>query len=340
MNDIAHELRFVPLTADDAPVLAAWLRLTTESADDVPLSAAPPCAADLAGSVRFAPPGTALVGEAAYRDGELIGAIRLVLPDGAPVAVVDQLLVDPALRRQGVGTALAVRARELAAAHGRTALVADLVQALPGGPDRDGGPAAFTAAVGGAPAAGPEGIHQWLDLDRHDPLADGVPEVPAGYRLVTWGTITPDRFAVAVSELGQTLGSSDPQSWDTSPEAIRTSHVRRYERMRVGRGRRAYHAGVVHEESGELAGFTSVSKTTGNPEHALQGMTVVGRDHRGHRLGRLLKLANLAHVREYEPSVRLIETANADDNHPMIALNEAMGFVPQERLVSWEAPVS
>ncbi|MFJ8864704.1 GNAT family N-acetyltransferase [Streptomyces sp. NPDC102473] len=339
MNDAAADLRFVPLDAGDTATLDAWLRLTEDGADGVPLSAAPPCEADLAGSARFAPPGTALAGEVAFLDGEAVGAVRLVLPDGAPVAVVDQLLTAPKERRQGIGTALVGRARALAGEHGRTLLVADLVQALPGGPARDEGPAAFAAAVGATPSDGPEGVHQWLDLSRHDPLAGVVPEAPAGYRLQRWGTITPDGFAVAVSELGQSLGESRPETWGEGPEAIRTSHVRLYERMRVGRGRRAYHVGVVHEETGELAGFTSASKTTGNPEHLLQGMTVVAAGHRGHGLGLLMKLANLAHVREYEPLVRLVETANADDNRPMIALNEAMGFVPQERFVSWEAPV-
>ncbi|MFC9122949.1 GNAT family N-acetyltransferase, partial [Streptomyces sp. NPDC057067] len=106
MNDTAADLRFVPLDAGDPATLDAWLRLTLDSAEDVPLSAAPPCAADLTGSVRFAPPGTALAGEVALLGGQAVGAIRLVLPDGAPVAVVDQLLTAPKERRQGIGTAL------------------------------------------------------------------------------------------------------------------------------------------------------------------------------------------------------------------------------------------
>ncbi|MFF6936949.1 GNAT family N-acetyltransferase [Streptomyces sp. NPDC008312] len=340
MNDTAADLRFVPLDAGDPATLDAWLRLTLDSAEDVPLSAAPPCAADLTGSVRFAPPGTALAGELALLGGQAVGALRLVFPDGAPVAVVDQLLTAPKERRQGIGTALFRRARALAAEHGRTRLVFDVVQALPGGPARDEGPAAFATALGASPAGSHEGVHQWLDLGAHDPLADGAPAVPAGYRLQRWGTITPDAFAIAVSELERSLGESPPETWGEGPGAIATSHVRRFERMRVGRGRRAYHVGAVHEETGRLAGFTSASKTNGNPEHLLQGMTVVAAAHRGHGLGLVLKLANLAHVREYEPRVRLIETANADSNRPMIALNEAMGFVPQERFVSWEAPVA
>ncbi|MER6997676.1 GNAT family N-acetyltransferase [Streptomyces sp. NPDC000410] len=357
MNNSTHDLRFGPLAADDEDTVGQWLRLLADSAGDVP-GAAPPCPADMTGSLRFPPPATKLEDWVVRQDGRVVGALRLALPDGAEVARVDQLLVHPELRRRGIGRALYGRALELAAGHGRSALAATVVEALPGGPARDAGPAAFAAAMGAHRSAVPDGVHQWLDLDRHDPLADGVPEVPAGYSLVTWGTITPDEYAVRVSVLEQSLGdasdagaedsgdtanTSDTDDTDdtddTEQQQIRTSYAREFETMRVGRGRRAYHTGVVHDASGALAGYTSVSKTTGNPEFALQGMTVVHRAHRGHRLGMLLKLANLEYVLRHEPAVRLIETANAEDNDAMIAVNASMGYVPYERWVSWTGVV-
>ncbi|MFD3654883.1 GNAT family N-acetyltransferase [Streptomyces sp. NPDC058620] len=332
MTDSTPELRFIPLSADDDDTAGQWLQLMAEAADDVPGSA-PPCPVDMIGSLRFAPPATALEDWVALRDGQVVGALRLALPNGAPVARVDQLLVHPKLRRRGTGRALFGRALELAAEHGRTTLAGMTVEPLEGGPARDPAPAAFVAALGGVAADGPSGLHQWLDLRRHDPLADGVPALPEGYGLVRWGTVTPDAYAVPVSLLEQSLGDTG-----TEPEPdqeVETSYARAFETMRVGRGRRAYHTGVVHKASGTLAGYTSVSKTTGNPEYALQGMTVVHRAHRGHRLGLLLKLSNLENVLRQEPAVRLLETANAEDNHSMIAVNSAMGFVPQDRWVSW-----
>ncbi|MFF1653239.1 GNAT family N-acetyltransferase [Streptomyces sp. NPDC058255] len=333
MNDLTRELRFSPLSADDETTVGQWLRLLADSAADVPGSA-PPCTADMTGSLRFPPPATKLEDWVVRHDGHggrVVGALRLALPDGADVARVDQLLVRPELRRRGIGRALYGRAVDIAAGHGRSALAATVVEELPGGPARDPGPAAFAAAMGAERSSVPAGVHQWLDLEVHDPLADGVPSVPAGYSLVTWGTITPDAYAVRVSVLEQSLGD---EAFDEDQE-VETSYAREFETMRVGRGRRAYHTGVVHEASGRLAGYTSVSKTTGNPAYALQGMTVVHRAHRGHRLGMLLKLANLAYVLRHEPAVRLVETANAEDNHAMIAVNAAMGFVPYERWVSW-----
>ncbi|WP_406331910.1 GNAT family N-acetyltransferase [Streptomyces sp. NBC_00203] len=338
-DDRIHGLRFSPLAADDEATVVQWLRLLDDSAGDVPGSA-PPCAVDMRGSLRFPPPATKLEDWVVRhdgsdgRDGRVVGALRLALPDGADVARVDQLLVAPGLRRRGIGRALYERAVGIAAGHGRSALAATVVEALPGGPARDAGPAAFAAAVGASRASVPAGVHQWLDLGAHDPLTAGVPEVPEGYALVTWGTVTPDEYAVRVSLLEQSLGDEAFEEVDEERE-VGTSYAREFETMRVGRGRRAYHTGVVHEESGRLAGYTSVSKTTGNPSYALQGMTVVHRGHRGRRLGMLLKLANLEYVLRHEPEVRLVETANAEDNHAMIAVNSSMGFVPYERWVSW-----
>ncbi|WP_197363092.1 GNAT family N-acetyltransferase [Streptomyces clavuligerus] len=333
MNDTAGELEFVPLAANDDETVGQWLDLMALAAETGP-RAAPPCNVDMVGSLRFAPPATALDDWVVRSGGRVVGALRLALPDGAPTARVDQLLVHPGRRRRGIGRALWAHARELARKHDRTTLTATVVESLPSGPAQDPGPAAFAAAMGAHRSDIPAGTHQWLDLDRHDPLADGVPAVPAGYSLVTWGTITPDEYAVPVSELELSLGAGPV---DRAAQEVRTSYARQFETMRVGRGRRAYHTGAVHDATGALAGYTSVSKTTGNPAYALQGMTVVHREHRGHALGTLLKLANLEYVLRHEPEVRLVETANAEDNHPMIAVNAALGFESYDRWVFWTA---
>ncbi|MFE0254441.1 GNAT family N-acetyltransferase [Streptomyces sp. NPDC059010] len=334
-RELPRDLEFVPLSADDDETAGQWLDLLAESSGDVP-HAAPPCNVDMIGSLRHAPPATALDDWVARADGKVVGALRLVLPEGAPAARVDQLLVHPRLRRRGIGRALHAHALELAGKHGRSTLSATLTEGLPDGPPLGAGPAAFAAAMGAVRADVPGGLHQWLDLGRHNPLADGVPAAPPGYWLVTWGTVTPDEYALQVSALELSLGDAPA---DAAQQEVRTSYARQFEKMRVGRGRRAHHTGVVHEASGQLAGYTSVSKTTGNPEYLLQGMTVVHRAHRGHGLGLLLKLANLDLALRHEPQVRLVETANDETNRPMIAVNEAMGFEPYDRMVSWTREV-
>ena len=59
------------------------------------------------------------------------------------------------------------------------------------------------------------------------------------------------------------------------------------------------------------------------------------REHRGHRLGSLVKAAVLRQVLADFPSVRTVTTYNADSNVPMVAVNEALGFVPAGALSSW-----
>ncbi|MYV47382.1 GNAT family N-acetyltransferase [Streptomyces sp. SID2888] len=337
MNDIPHDLEFVPLDADDDETVGQWLDLVAESATAGP-RCAPPCNVDLVGSLRFAPPATTLDDWAVRSMGRVVGALRLALPDGAPTARVDQLLVHPGLRRRGIGRLLHGQALQLARKHGRSVLTATVVESLPSGPPQDPGAVAFAAVTGATRSDVPSGVHQWLDLNRHDPLSGGIPATPTGYALVTWGTIAPDEYAVPVSRLELSLGD-EPEDPAGQEAETRAGYARQFETMRVGRGRRAYHTGVVHEASGRLVGYTSVSKTTGNPEYALQGMTVVHREHRGHRLGLLLKLANLEYVLRNEPAVRLLETANAEDNRPMIAVNAAMGFEPYDRWVFWTRSV-
>ena len=337
MTATTRATEFDRLDADDEPTVTDWLDMVVAAAETDTTDAAPPCAIDLVGSLRFAPPDTELEDWVVRADGRVVASVRLAFPDGAPVARVDQLLVRPDRRRQGIGTSLYRHALARAVARGRTELMTTLVESLPDRSDVDPGPGVFATALGASRGTGTPGIHQWLDLTQHDPLAGGVPEPAAGYRLESWGTTTPDRFVLPVSALEASLGADTDEADDA--DAIRASFVRRFETMRIGRGRRAYQTGVVHEASGRLVGFTSISKTTGNPGHALQGMTVVHRDHRGHRLGMVAKLANLAHLLHHEPAVRRLETANAADNSAMLAVNAAMGFRHTVRWFTWRAAV-
>ena len=54
--------------------------------------------------------------------------------------------------------------------------------------------------------------------------------------------------------------------------------------------------------------------------------TLVHPEHRGHRLGLAVKLANLEALAHEAPLVRRIVTGNARVNAPMIAVNDLMGF--------------
>jgi RimJ/RimL family protein N-acetyltransferase len=92
-------------------------------------------------------------------------------------------------------------------------------------------------------------------------------------------------------------------------------------------------AGAVKD--GRLVAFTDLQVPLADPRRAHQAGTLVLEEHRGHRLGALLKTAVLRELPVAVPDVRRISTYNFEDNVPMVALNEALGFRPAGVLSSW-----
>ena len=64
----------------------------------------------------------------------------------------------------------------------------------------------------------------------------------------------------------------------------------------------------------------------GDTHKALQWATFVHRDHRGHRLGAAVKVANLRALQRERPDVVQIDTENAETNQHMVSINERLGF--------------
>ena len=78
--------------------------------------------------------------------------------------------------------------------------------------------------------------------------------------------------------------------------------------------------------------YSDLATTVHEPGRAYQWGTLVRREHRGHRLGVAVKVANVRLLQRERPDITRLTTYNAEVNSHMIGVNEAIGFRPVARL--------
>ena len=268
-------------------------------------------------------------------DGVAAGCLRMRMPtlDNVHTAKVD-VLVDPQHRRHGIGSALLAKAIERVRANGRTHLIAETTDHRP-----DGG--AFAVAAGAR--AGLAETRSRLDVPPSDQtrLDDLLTESwthAAGYELVQWVGVPPEAYLDDVAYLDSRLNLDAPQGDLTiEAEKIDGDRVRANEEHRIALGQTSWHTGVA--QAGRLVAWTTVSGSDDNPTQAWQQITIVDPEHRGHRLGLIVKLENLRHVRRGRPELTAIDTFNATANDHMLAINDTMGFRRADEWMQWQLRV-
>lgn len=264
-------------------------------------------------------------------DGAPAGAYLLQLPEKENTALARiTMIVEPSLRRAGVGRFLLGHAVERARLAGRIRLTASVRDDTPG--------SAFAATAGATPGI-PELIRM-LDIDaaarsRWAGLRDAALSRAAGYSLLSWIGPTSEDLLPAVAAVHSALGDA-PRDPGIEPTIWTADRVRRMERLMVENGLTPYSVAARHDASGELAALTQLCTELHTPDWAFQQVTAVLPDHRGHRLGLLVKIANLELLAEREPAVRHIQTSNAGANDHMIAINELLGCYVAGVSRDWE----
>jgi GNAT superfamily N-acetyltransferase len=261
---------------------------------------------------------------AAYDGGAMVGAAIQVLPvaDNLSMSYAD-VTVPERHRRRGVGSALLAEVEERARAAGRAYVLVEVLA-----PIGVVGPGERFAEARGYPIAQREGV-KVLDLTDHPdwaPLIRRTTERAEGYRIQTWGNITPDEHAPALCGALNVFISMIPrgdvaiEDVTVTPERLHRNEVRGEEL-----GRRRIVAAAFAPD-GALAGYSDVSLPPHVVDHAGVGMTMVLPEHRGHALGLAMKLATHAALMAAEPQCRLVTTDNADANAQMNAVNDQLGY--------------
>lgn len=280
---------------------------------------------------------------AAWLDGAIVGrgSIDALLeePDNCWLDV----RVLPDCRGLGIGTALAETVEAAARGDGRTKLIVYAVSARGSG-EQLASPTGF----GSVPRQNPEvrfllGRGYRLEqVERGSRLALpvesaylaarlGAAAAVAGpdYRLHEWSGRIPARWRADMAVLYTAMSTEEPSAGLEEPESVWTQErLIQTEELAAGDGRTSLFAVVEHVPAGRLCGLTMLSVPSETTRVVTQEDTLVMPEHRGHRLGTLMKIANIIQLQRDLLGHPAITTFNAEENRPMLDVNEAVGFVP------------
>jgi GNAT superfamily N-acetyltransferase len=279
-------------------------------------------------------PSSVLIGLLARLDGRLAGCAWLNLPlaENRTAAFVE-IVVHPELRRRGVGAALASAARQTIRARDRNVAIGSVRCDGPGLP--------FATALGAREQLIRLRNMLYLDTVRDDAIEKLLAEATAratGYHLVRMTGPVPDDYLDSVAVMYEVMNDAPLESPALEDEKWTPRRVADLDNWLTARGDRIYTILVTFGEGRQAAGMTRIAvPSTG--DLALQLDTAVAAAHRGHRLGTLMKTSMLRWLTAGEPQVRRITTFNAASNAHMIAVNEALGFIPVERWTNVELAV-
>ncbi len=284
------------------------------------------------------------------RGDEIIGRAGLDLPQEDGSRIGYWLVELPrAHHGQGIGSAAYALIEQTAREHGRTVL-----QSWADHPDAPGPRLAAPTGFGDIPDDHTarfyrrhgytlEQIERRSDLDltaptdRIDALLAEARRAATGYRLIQWTLPTPPEFAEgyawAKSRMSTDVPAAaleyDEESWDAA-------RVARHDQRFLDGGATMLVTAAVHEESGAVVAFNELVLDADSAAPSHQEDTLVLREHRGHRLGMLVKCAGVRRWREIAPRSPKIITFNAEENRPMLDINEAMGYVPTSYSGAWK----
>lgn len=290
--------------------------------------------------------------------GEVVGMVTFEAPaEENTHRLFATIVVHPDHRRKGYGRALHEHVVGWARDHGRTTVAGTTIVSTEGAPaagerlreapgvhSAEPG-TAFVRQLGYQPAL-PEVARQLevgsVDRAGHDRLLADAWAVAGGYRTVGWLGVPPDDLIEDVAYLdGRLLSDAPIGDLDLEPEKVTPERIRDREVAMSFRGRQTVHTGAIHEATGRLVAWTTICL---DPEldngQAMQFITLVDPDHRGHRLGTIVKIENLRYALSHDPKLSRITTWNAAANGYMIRINEALGFRPAYGQMEWQLHLS
>ena len=284
---------------------------------------------------------------------EVVGQAMVGMPQVGNTHVARIFVgVHPAHRRRGTGRALAEAAIDIARASGRRLLLSDAAFS----PEPPPGPRAIEAPTGSGRVPLDDDATQFIlaqgmtleQVARHSVLDLPVPaellgslhgravEAAGDYRVHTWQVDPPTEWLDSIAVLKTRMSTDAPSGdveleedpWDTARVLAAATDIRE-------RGQGRVVVAAEHVPTRSLVAFTEVAFPLDDPAVVFQNDTLVLREHRGRRLGMLVKASLLAELARVRPAAERIHTWNAAENAHMLAINVALGFRPASVEAEW-----
>ncbi|WP_025273339.1 GNAT family N-acetyltransferase [Haloglycomyces albus] len=265
-----------------------------------------------------------------FVDGELLAWAKVELPDTDNTHIFEfELEVHPQHRRNGIGSQFVEFLESIAREEGRTSLQAWV--ALPYGDTEIPDTAAPFGAKFGYTNASPQDLRrvelQSVDEDEIERLKQEAEAKATDYDIVNWVGMIPEKYLEGLARMDEFMLTDMPMGdWDLRPAKIDPAQIQRLHLEKLRRGSFILQTIAVHRSSGAVVAATKISVPAGSEEWAHQGSTIVDPEHRGHRLGLLVKIANQRLLKSYRPHMKYVVTGNATVNDSMITINEAIGY--------------
>jgi len=165
-----------------------------------------------------------------------------------------------------------------------------------------------------------------VEWDTAEKLHEESAQAAGDYELLHITDVVPDDLMDGMVALTAFINDAPKDDLEMEDDVYSPERIRAYENAQRAQARTIRRVVARHRSTGDLAGHTTIAVEQERPQFGHQHDTAVAGDHRGHRLGALLKTGMLLWLRTEEPALRQVITWNAESNSHMIGINEQLGY--------------
>ena len=148
------------------------------------------------------------------------------------------------------------------------------------------------------------------------------------YRVVRWEGRTPEDRRDDLANLRNRMATDAPYGrLEIREETWTAERVRDQDDLEEQSPRTMLTSAIEYVPTGRLVAFNELWTPPDTSRPVTQRDTLVLSEHRGNRLGMLVKIDNIQALAESHPGYPAINTENAEENRYMLSVNEEVGFV-------------